>query len=85
MPIRAVTLVKDNQKILPIAPNKTKRIYLNVIENSVVNDSPFALDLKARLEREGFEVTLRQRAFEFKPELIMSGEELPPDYGRNYG
>lgn len=78
----AVTLVKDNHGTLPLSPEKTKRIYLNVIENSVVNNSPFALDVKARLEKEGFEVTLRERAFEFKPELIMSGEELPPDMAR---
>lgn len=78
----AVTLVKDNHHVLPMSQKKTKRIYLNVIENTVVNNSPFALDIKSRLEKEGFEVTLRQRAFDFRPELIMSGEELPPDMAR---
>lgn len=79
---KAVTLVKDNQKLLPLSSGKTRRIYLNVIENTVENNSPFALDIKRRLEMEGFEVTLRQRAFNFRPELILSGEELPEDMAR---
>lgn len=78
----AITLVKDNHNVLPILPEKTKRIYLNVIENTVVNNSPFASDIKNRLEREGFEVTLRERAFDFRPEMIMSGEKLPEDMAK---
>lgn len=78
----AVTLIKDNQKILPLSAAKAKRIYLNVIENTVTNNSQFALDIKRRLEQEGFDVTLRQRDFVFQPELIMSGEPLPDDMAR---
>lgn len=79
---QAVTLVKDNQKILPLSAARTKRVYLNVIENTVTNNSPFALDIKNRLVKEGFDVTLREREFVFKPELIMSGERLPDDMAR---
>lgn len=74
---RAITLVKDNQKILPMSPEKTKRIYLNVIEADVVNDSPFGLEMKQRLEREGFEVELRKRYFEMDQESFLSGHPTP--------
>lgn len=58
---KAITLVKDSQGLLPISPSRTKRVYLNVIENTPSKKSPYALDIKARLEREGFYVTLRDR------------------------
>nr|AGS52913.1 hypothetical protein [uncultured bacterium contig00019] len=66
---RAVTLAKDNRKLLPISPQKYKRIYLNVIENFVENDSEFARNIKNRFEKEGFTVTLRKRAFNFDPKM----------------
>ena len=68
----AVTLVKD-QGVLPLSPEKTKRIYLNVIEMDVKNNSPFALGIKSRLEKEGFDVTLRQRELHLDPEDFLSG------------
>lgn len=74
---KAVTLVKDNRHLLPMSPEKTKRIYLNVIEAEVVNNSPFALDIKHRLEKEGFEVTLRERAMKIDMEAMLSGEITP--------
>lgn len=58
---KCVTLVKDKKKFLPLSPAKTKRVYLNVIESSVCKNSPFAAGIKKRLEKEGFEVTLRNR------------------------
>jgi len=81
---KAVTLVKDNHKLLPLSPDKTKSIYLNVIENHVVNNSLFALDIKDRLEKEGFEVELRQRAFEFDSGAMMNGT-MTPDMARIMG
>lgn len=57
---KAPTLVKDNG-ILPLSPEKTKRIYLNVIQNDINDNSTFAKDMKERLEREGFVVDLRKR------------------------
>lgn len=62
---RAVTLVKDPKNVLPLSPHKTPRVYLNVLETHVSNNSPFAQDMKARLEREGFKVTLRRRKVTF--------------------
>ena len=62
---RAVTLVKDDRVLLPISPEKTKRIFLNVIENKEDNRSPFAREIKKRLQREGFEVTLYRRKYSF--------------------
>lgn len=57
----AITLVKDTKSNIPISPKKTKRVYLNVIEPVVINNSKFAKEIKMRLEKEGFEVTLRKR------------------------
>jgi beta-N-acetylhexosaminidase len=74
---KAVTLVKDNRKLLPLSPQKAKRIYLNVIENFVENDSDFARDIKTRFKREGFDVTLRKRALRFNPKLMMKGIITP--------
>lgn len=64
---QAVTLVKDEAFLLPLSPKKTKRIYLNVLENTADNRSPFARDIKRRLEKEGFRVTLRKRKYPFDP------------------
>ncbi len=72
---KCVTLVKDNRKILPLSPKKHKRIYLNIIENDVVNQSAFALNIKSRLEKEGFEVTLRDRELGYD-KMGKSGESL---------
>lgn len=66
----AITLVKNENGIIPLSPEKTKRIYLNVIENVADNRSPFAKDIKKRLEREGFKVTLRKRKYPFDPSAL---------------
>lgn len=70
----AITLVKDTKGIIPINKEKVKRIYLNVIEADVVNNSPYGLKVKSMLENEGFEVTLRERKLEFNPMHLLSGE-----------
>lgn len=58
----AVTLVKDTQHLLPISPEKTKRIRLYLLEDRVgggFKDGEGAIGtVKAKLEKEGFEVTL---------------------------
>lgn len=74
---KAVTLVKDNRKVLPLSPEKTKRVYLNVIENYVENNSMFGKDIKRRLEKEGFKVTLRKRKLDLNPSLMMKGIPTP--------
>ena len=74
---KAITLVKDNRKLLPLSPNKTKRVYLNVIENYVSNNSVFAKDIKKRLEAEGFTVELRKRKLDINPALMLKGIPTP--------
>ena len=74
---QAVTLVKDDRDLLPLSPKKTKRIYLNVIENTVDNRSPFAQEIKRRLQREGFSVTLRKRKYPFDP-AALTLEKITP-------
>ena len=58
---RAITLVKDTQNLLPLSPKKTPRIYLNVIQKDTNPDSPVVCAWKALFEREGFQVTVRDR------------------------
>ena len=58
----AVTLVKDTQKLLPISPDKYKRIRLYILEDRVGGgfkdgDSEIS-KFKELLEKEGFEVSL---------------------------
>lgn len=81
---RAVTLVKDTRGTLPLSPDKTKRIYLNVIEQEVKNNTPFALNWKNRLEREGFAVTLREREMNLDPTALFA-EHPSPDTLRVLG
>lgn len=74
---KAVTLVKDTKGLLPLSPEKTRRVYLNVIENEVDDNSTFAKDMKERLEKEGFEVTLRVRAMNIDPAEMFNKEPSP--------
>jgi beta-N-acetylhexosaminidase len=73
----AITLVKDTKQLLPLSPNKTKRVYLNVIENTVSNTSPLGKNIKSRLEKEGFAVDLRKRALNIDMRKIMKGWITP--------
>lgn len=57
----AVTLVKDTQKLLPLSPAKTKRVYLNVLESDGRTDTPLKTAWREKLEGEGFSVTVRNR------------------------
>ena len=59
---RAVTLVKDTQGLLPITPEKYPRVYLNVIQRKLTNTAnPVVQQWKELFEKEGFEVTVRNR------------------------
>ncbi len=69
---QAPTLVKD-KGILPLSPEKTKRIYLNVIQNEIDDNSRFAADMKKRFEQEGFEVDLRKREMRINMEELVQG------------
>ena len=76
---KAVTLVKNKQDILPLSPDKTKRVLLYNIEFK--GKSYFGgdgLDLTASIkqafEKEGFEVTV------FEPDPAMEGVAQPFSY-----
>lgn len=58
---KAVTLVKDTQDLLPISSAKFKRVYLNVIQKDMSPENAYVQSWKALFEKEGFEVTVRNR------------------------
>lgn len=58
---RAITLVKDTQNLLPLSPQKYPRIYLNVIQKDPSPENPTVQAWKALFEKEGFQVTVRDR------------------------
>ena len=58
---KAVTLVKDTQHLLPLSPQKYRRVYLNVIQKDLDPDHPFVLSWKQLFEQEGFSVSVRDR------------------------
>lgn len=58
---KSITLVRDTQKLLPLSTKKYKRVYLNVIQKSMNPDDALVKAWKERFEREGFEVTVRDR------------------------
>ena len=64
---QAVTLVHDRQALLPISPAKYPRLYLNVIQKSCDPNDSFVLAWKEAFEKEGFEVTVRDRRVSIEP------------------
>ena len=64
---QAVTLVHDRQALLPISPAKYPRLYLNVIQKSSDPEDPFVIAWKEAFEKEGFEVTVRDRRVSIEP------------------
>ena len=58
---RSVTLVRDTQNLLPISPARFRRVYLNVIQKNTDPNDAFVQQWKSLFEREGFEVTVRDR------------------------
>lgn len=57
----SITLVRDEQKLLPISPQKYRRVYLNVIQKSMDPNDPLVQHWKALFEKEGLEVRVRDR------------------------
>ena len=59
---QAITLVKDNQKLLPLSPDKLPRVRLTVLgenqEGAFGDNASVSIMLKEALEREGFQVAL---------------------------
>lgn len=56
-----ITLVKDTQAMLPLTPQKYPRLYLNVLQEDDAPNTPLRQEIKALFEKEGFQVTLRDR------------------------
>lgn len=74
----AVTLVKDTQNLLPISPKKYKRVYLNVIQRKLSDaNHPLVQEWKALFEKEGFEVTVRDRSTIIEIENFMGVNMTP--------
>ena len=57
----AITLVRDEQHLLPLSPKKYRRVYLNVIQKNMSPENPFVQRWKQKFEAEGFQVTVRDR------------------------
>ena len=74
---RAVTLVKNRENILPISPEKTKRIRLYYMEDrtgGAMTDAESAVhSLKELLEKEGFEVSVFDQAHPDFHEMFEEG------------
>lgn len=79
---QAITLVRDNQNLLPISPKKYKRVYLNVIQKDSNPDSPFVQKWKAQFEKEGFGVTVRDRRTAITVEDFIEPERMTPEKGK---
>lgn len=74
---KAITLVKDNQKLLPLSPEKTPRIRMTVVgegQGGGFGESGNVTEpLKAALEKAGFTVTLYDYATMERGEIFTSG------------
>lgn len=74
---QSVTLVKDTQHLLPLSPEKTPRVYLNVIQKSKDPNDPLVQQWKALFEQEGFQVTVRDRSTTIEMENFMGINMTP--------
>ena len=79
---QAITLVRDDQNLLPISTKKYKRVYLNVIQKDLNPDSPFVQEWKAQFEKEGVEVTVRDRRTAITVEDFIEPERMTPEKGK---
>ena len=75
---KSVTLVHDTQGLLPISPEKFRRVYLNVIQKSVNPEDDLVQHWKKLFEDEGFEVTVRDRRVAIEPPDF-SNPDLSPE------
>jgi len=71
---KGITLVKNNDQLLPLNKNKYKKIYLNILEANDDSNSPLRTTIKSLLESEGFEVNVRNRDFTIDMEALMAGK-----------
>ena len=75
---KSVTLVRDTQNLLPLTPARFKRVYLNVIQKSPDPNDALVQQWRALFEKEGFEVTVRDRRTTIEPQDF-SNPDLPPE------
>lgn len=76
---RAITLVKDTQNLLPIAPERTRRVRLTVLgeqqRGAFGDNGQVSQQLKKELEKAGFEVHLYDYSTMEDGEIFESGVE----------
>jgi len=76
---KAITLVKDNASLLPLSPQKTKRVRLTVLGESTQGGfgecDSIAEPFKAALEKAGFEVQFYDYASMERGEIFTCGVE----------
>lgn len=75
---KAITLVQDKKKLLPLSPEKYPRLYLNVIQKDTDPDNQFTQMWKSMFEDEGFEVTVRDRRVSITVQDFMT-DSLSPE------
>lgn len=74
----SVTLVKDSQNLLPLSAKRFQRVYLNIIQRKLTDTAcPMVQQWKKLFEKEGFEVTVRDRSTTIELENFM-GVNLTP-------
>lgn len=75
---KAITLIKDTQELLPITPQKYRRVYLNVIQRKLTDsENSMVQEWKTLFEKEGFEVTVRDRSTTIEVENFMGINMTP--------
>lgn len=78
---QSVTLVRDEGRLLPLTPQKYRRVYLNVIQKSLDPEDGLVQTWKRLFEAEGFEVTVRDRRVSISVQDFMA-PELSPEKAR---
>ena len=76
---RAITLVKDTQKLLPLSSKRYPRVYLNVIQKDPSPAHPVVQAWKELFRREGFLVTVRDRRVGITVQDMADIPNLPPE------
>lgn len=79
---QAITLVRDEKKLLPITPSRYKRIYLNVIQKDLSPENAYVQMWREKLQQRGFEVTVRDRRVSIGVEDFADMSKLTPEKGR---
>lgn len=79
---QAITLVRDEQKLLPISPKRFKRVYLNVIQKDLDPQNAFVQEWKKQFEKEGFEVTVRDRRTSITVEDFIDPGRMTEEKGK---